>query len=123
MNGIVVYYFRSHKLWRAKHHLEVFSGVKLSRQTKVNDFDPVAVAGDTEDVLWLEVEVEDVLTVHVVNPITDLTHEVDTFPLCQDVIIIYYSLKQFTAENTVKNSKGLIDLIYTCNILIIFNLM
>ena len=74
-------------------HLCIWVGVELSGQSEVDDFDLVTILGDAEDVLWFEVKVKDVLAVHVFDPITNLSHEVDAFSLRQNVILINDALK------------------------------
>jgi len=68
-------------------------------KTKINDFDLISVGCNTEDVLRLQVEVQDIARVHVVDSLADLTHEVHTLPLRQYIVIIYNSLKKFETSN------------------------
>jgi hypothetical protein len=46
--------FWSHKLWGAKQNLELLEGLEPARQPKVDDFDPIAGFGETEDVFRLK---------------------------------------------------------------------
>ena len=52
---------------RSQPHLGAGLGVELARQAEVDELDFVAVASNAEDVLRLQVQMQDVLTVHVLH--------------------------------------------------------
>ena len=52
-DGVEVDDLGRHELWRPEQHLQLLRRVETARQAEVNDLDPVARLGETEDVFWL----------------------------------------------------------------------
>lgn len=90
---VIVYNFRGNELWCAKHHLGALPWMVRPSQSKVDDFNLIWAWGNTQDVLWLEVEVENVVIMHVTDAIANLPHEVNAVSFCQHEIIVDDSLK------------------------------
>ena len=100
---LIIHHLRCHELRSAEHDAELVRGVVVASQAKVDDLDLVRVGSDTEYVLRFEVKVKNVATMHESDPVTDLSHEVDTLALCQAVVVIDDALKELTTSHTEKN--------------------
>lgn len=74
-DGLVADDFGRDEFGRAEEDANGRAGLELARQTEVDEFDVVRRRTLAEDVLRLEVEVDDVLRVHVADAVADLAHE------------------------------------------------
>ena len=87
-------------------YLEALRRVELPREPEVDDLDLVTVGRDTEHVLGLQIEMKDVFGVHVLDRLTDLTHEVDALALRQEVISVDDALEQLPARDAAIHTGG-----------------
>ncbi len=75
---------------------------QLASESKVNDFDLNPGSVHTDDVLRFEVQVDNVLLVHVLNPLQNLTHVAHTGHFGVLKTFIYNALKQLPTSNTAR---------------------
>lgn len=73
---------------------------QLPCQAKVNDLEPVAAWADTDNVLGLEVEVDNSLAMHVLQPLQDLPHVLGAAGLRVLKVIIHNALEEFPTGYT-----------------------
>lgn len=92
-------------------HLVVTKGppslTQLPCQAKVNDLEPVAGWADADNVLGFEVEVDDSLAMHVLQPLQDLPHVLGAAGLCVLKVIIHNPLKEFPTSHTASAGRVL----------------
>lgn len=69
-------------------------------QSKINDLDWGACGVDAHNVLRFEVQVDDVLSMHVANALQDLLHVVHAGRLRVLKVVVHDALKQLAACNT-----------------------
>lgn len=69
-------------------------------QSKINDLDWGACGVDTHNVLRFEVQVDDVLLMHVTDALQDLLHVVHAGRLRVLKVVVHDALKQLAACNT-----------------------
>ena len=103
-NLVIVDHFRCGELRGSEHDAVGFLGIVPASQSEVDDLDLVAVQSDAEDVLRFQIEVEDVLGVHVLDALADLPQEVDALLLSQFVIVIDHPLQQFMSADAGKTT-------------------
>lgn len=75
----------------------LFLLTQLPCQAKVDDLEPVAAGADADNILRFEVEVDDGLAVHELQPLQDLLHILSTAGLCVLEVIIHNALKELPA--------------------------
>lgn len=69
-------------------------------QAEVDDLDAVAAGTDADDVLRFEVQVDDGLAVHELQPLQDLLHVLGTAGLRVLEVIIHNALKELPTCHT-----------------------
>lgn len=73
---------------------------QFTRQAKVDDLDPCTGRVHTDDVLWLEVQVDDVLPVNVLHALQDLHHVAGAGELRVLEVVIHNAFEELPARNT-----------------------
>lgn len=97
-DGIKVNDFGRSKLAGTEEHLQF--RVVVAGQAKVNDFNAVAGLCETQDILGLQVQVQNILAVNKRYSLANLLHEYRARLLRQRELVINYALKQLTAIDT-----------------------
>lgn len=83
------------KLWCSKEDLQLLLRVVDTRHSKVNDLDLVSGFRETQDVLRLQVQVDDILGVHKRNAFYDLTDKALARLLCQVKVVADDTFEEF----------------------------
>ena len=83
---------------RSRRDLDQFVGIEFGGQTEVDELDGRRVSRLAHDVLRLDVQVDDVLLVHVFDGFADLAHVVDDLRFRHDVAVGRDALEQFAAR-------------------------
>lgn len=72
---------------------------QLVCQAKVNDLDSSASGVHADNVLWLDIQVHDILLVNVLHALQDLLHVAGTGRLCVLKAFIHNALKELPSCN------------------------
>lgn len=110
---VEVDHLRCHKLGGAEQHLQRFAGIVAARHAKVNQLDAIAALGQTEHVLWLQVQVDDVAAVYEGDALADLAHEDAARLLAEEVLVLGDALEQFAADDSGRGGGYKIQILNT----------
>ncbi len=100
-HGLVADHFRADKFRRPEQDSDVLALLQLPRQAEVDDFDQVRRLRLAQDVLRLQVEVDDVVVVHVPDGVADLPHEEDAVALRQGEVVGDHLLEELAAADVL----------------------
>lgn len=93
------------ELWRSEKHPDGRCGVQFLGEPKVYDLDLVRGPRVAHDVLGLEVEMDDVLTVHVGDALTYLAHKQDAVFFGESEVVGDDSLEEFASRDAEGKGK------------------
>lgn len=109
--------FWGQELRSTKVHLQLLPRLVSSGQPKVNDLNLVSCLIDTQYVLRLEVQVQDVMLMEVMDTLADLLGEQDHIQFSQVVLLFCDPVKELTAIHVLHDEgkavlalKGVVEL-------------
>lgn len=92
-----------------KRHFGLHKSINLTEftgQAKVDDLDLHASGVHADDVLWLEVQVNDILLVYVLHALQDLPHVTGTGELCVLKVIVHEAFEKLSACDAEETDKA-----------------
>lgn len=100
---IKIHDFRGDEFGGAEQDLHLLLGIEFAGEAKVNYLDAIAGLGETHNVLWLEIQVHNMIAVDELERLADLPHKHDTGTFGQYEVIANDAVEEFSSFNSGKS--------------------